>query len=75
MSICAGCPNWRDGMPSASTAAHGRHSTAGALHAEQRLGRAGRVLSYLIAGHHAGLHDWHGGLYERLASEDARREL
>jgi CRISPR-associated endonuclease/helicase Cas3 len=33
------------------------------------------VLSYLIAGHHAGLHDWHGGLYERLASEDARREL
>lgn len=51
------------------------HSTAGALHAEQRLGRAGRVLSYLIAGHHAGLHDWHGGLDARMGGEDAQAEL
>ena len=33
------------------------HSTAGALYAEQTLGPAGRVLAYLIAGHHAGLPD------------------
>lgn len=36
------------------------HSTAGALHAVKRLGNAGRVLAYLIAGHHAGLPDWAG---------------
>lgn len=51
------------------------HSTAGALLAQQRLGPLGHVLAYLIAGHHAGLHDWHGSLHERLAGEDARREL
>jgi CRISPR-associated endonuclease/helicase Cas3 len=34
------------------------HSTAGALYAEQTLGRTGRVLAYLIAGHHAGLPDY-----------------
>ena len=34
------------------------HSTAGALYAEQTLGHAGRVLAYLIAGHHAGLPDY-----------------
>ena len=36
------------------------HSTAGALHAIDQLGNAGRLLAYLIAGHHAGLPDWHG---------------
>ncbi len=36
------------------------HSTAGALHALDQLGNAGRVLAYLIAGHHAGLPDWLG---------------
>ncbi len=36
------------------------HSTAGALHAVGQLGNAGRVLAYLIAGHHAGLPDWYG---------------
>jgi len=51
------------------------HSTAGALFAQQRLGAAGRVLAYLIAGHHAGLSDWHGGLEVRLAGEDAQTEL
>jgi CRISPR-associated endonuclease/helicase Cas3 len=51
------------------------HSTAGAVLAEERLGIQGRVLSYLIAGHHAGLHDWDGGLDCRLSGEDARREL
>lgn len=36
------------------------HSTAGAIHAIDQLGPAGRALAYLIAGHHAGLPDWHG---------------
>lgn len=34
------------------------HSTAGALHAVKKLGIRGRILAYLIAGHHAGLPDW-----------------
>jgi CRISPR-associated endonuclease/helicase Cas3 len=58
------------------------HSAAGALHAidalASRHGPAGKlaapVLAYLIAGHHAGLADWHGALKGRLASDDARRE-
>jgi len=51
------------------------HSTAGAVLACDRFGIAGRVLAYLIAGHHAGLHDWFGSLDVRLASEDSRTEL
>lgn len=35
------------------------HSTAGALHAVEEFGVHGRILAYLIAGHHAGLPDWH----------------
>lgn len=35
------------------------HSSAGALHAVDKLGGKGRLLAYLIAGHHAGLPDWH----------------
>lgn len=58
------------------------HSAAGALHAIKTLGAAhgprgtlaATVLAYLIAGHHAGLADWHGGLKGRLASDDAQRE-
>ena len=34
------------------------HSSAGALHAIEKLGGKGRLLAYLIAGHHAGLPDW-----------------
>ena len=34
------------------------HSTAGALYAMRQLGARGRILAYLIAGHHAGLPDW-----------------
>lgn len=37
------------------------HSTAGAQHAVAQFGVHGRVLAYLIAGHHAGLPDWHTG--------------
>ena len=43
------------------------HSAAGALWAMQQLPKPyGNVLAYLIAGHHAGLDDWNGGLSERL---------
>jgi len=35
------------------------HSTAGAIHAIRQLDKHGRILAYLIAGHHAGLPDWH----------------
>lgn len=34
------------------------HSTAGAIHAIEKLGPQGRILAYMIAGHHAGLPDW-----------------
>lgn len=38
------------------------HSSAGAACAEEKLGPCvGRILAYLIAGHHAGLPDWEGG--------------
>ena len=62
------------------------HSAAGALWAQRYLkevqGRSGevvaRVLSYLIAGHHAGLADWAGensSLHNRFAQSDAGTEL
>jgi len=55
------------------------HSAAGALWAMQQLNQPdrpyGNILAYLIAGHHAGLDDWDGGLKERLHSEDAQLEL
>ena len=35
------------------------HSSAGAACAEDRLELPGRVLAYLVAGHHAGLPDWY----------------
>lgn len=58
------------------------HSAAGAFWAERylsdKLGREGRVISrllqYVIAGHHAGLSDWEGGLADRLAGSDAEVE-
>jgi CRISPR-associated endonuclease/helicase Cas3 len=58
------------------------HSAAGALWAQQYLAevdkRSGpvvaRVLAYLIAGHHAGLDNWFGGLHERFNREDTLRE-
>ncbi|PIQ98220.1 MAG: CRISPR-associated helicase/endonuclease Cas3 [Nitrospinae bacterium CG11_big_fil_rev_8_21_14_0_20_56_8] len=44
------------------------HSTAGALHAIDQLGPHGRILAYIIAGHHAGLPDW-------FSSETGRKSL
>ena len=62
------------------------HSAAGALHARQtfeaQFGPNGavlaRVLSYVIAGHHAGLGDWVAGLDRRLSgtgASDSEREF
>jgi CRISPR-associated endonuclease/helicase Cas3 len=51
------------------------HSTAGAVLATDCFGSVGRVLAYLIAGHHAGLADWFGGLEVRLGNADSRDEL
>jgi CRISPR-associated endonuclease/helicase Cas3 len=54
------------------------HSTAGALLANDRFGLPGRVLAYLIAGHHAGLYDWNSerdSLEYRLNLPDSRNEL
>ena len=47
------------------------HSTAGALYAMQRMKGLGRILAYLIAGHHAGLPDWQSA--EAPASSLANR--
>ena len=47
------------------------HSSAGALHAVDKLGGKGRLLAYLIAGHHAGLPDWHSD--ERALSSLSQR--
>lgn len=51
------------------------HSTAGAMLALDRFGTAGRILAYLIAGHHAGLADWFAGLDVRLDDPKSRAEL
>lgn len=54
------------------------HSTAGAQYATQRfedvkMGVAGRILAYIIAGHHAGLADWQDekSLHHRLSTRGA----
>ena len=52
------------------------HSAAGALWAIQQLPKPyGNILAYLIAGHHAGLDDWNGGLSQRLQNDDSKQEL
>ena len=52
------------------------HSAAGAMWAIQQLPKPyGNILAYLIAGHHAGLADWDGGLSQRLLNDDAKQEL
>ncbi|MBL4623140.1 MAG: CRISPR-associated endonuclease Cas3'', partial [Immundisolibacteraceae bacterium] len=52
------------------------HSDAGAQYAVEQFGAFGRILAYLIAGHHAGLPDWHkdsttpgGALLDRLQNK------
>lgn len=71
-----------DGFPCDGNTSHPNHSTAGAVLACERFGKAGRVLAYLIAGHHTGLYDWASGetgenrdLSYRLQQRDAKKEL
>ncbi|TLS67622.1 CRISPR-associated helicase Cas3' [Mariprofundus erugo] len=75
--------NGMDAHVEPETSGPRNHSSAGALYAVEKLGVAGRVLAYLIAGHHAGLPDWFKvdapgqALGERLQEkehlEDARK--
>lgn len=55
------------------------HSGAGAALAIEKFGSVGRLLAYLVAGHHAGLPDWIGGVQPNGALsqriESAREEL
>lgn len=54
------------------------HSTAGAVYAVRKLNHIGRILAYIIAGHHAGLPDWSYDegkgkpLHKRLSDGEAR---
>ena len=54
------------------------HSTCGAVRAYEKFGPLGRILAYVIAGHHAGLPDWQtehsgmAGLAQRLAKRIPR---
>jgi CRISPR-associated endonuclease/helicase Cas3 len=54
-----------------------KHAIAGAIQAADSLGPYGRLLAYLIAGHHVGLPDWHpaeakgAALSEELKGETA----
>jgi len=51
------------------------HSSAGALHAQLILGKtAGKLLGYLIAGHHCGLPDWEYELDRRLHWQDSQNQ-
>ncbi len=57
------------------------HASAGAIHACERLQAKGRLLAYLIAGHHAGLPDWFASetgaaaLAERLKEKEYLAEV
>ena len=62
---------------------HGKpdHSTAGAIYAVNKFNKIGRILGYLIAGHHAGLADWQTNtagrksLAQRLQNNDLLNKL
>lgn len=56
------------------TKAQVNHSTAGALHAVDRFGIAGRLLAYIAAGHHAGLPDWEADTSGRAALSQRLKE-
>ncbi|MBU1244007.1 CRISPR-associated helicase Cas3' [Myxococcota bacterium] len=48
------------------------HATDGAIYAVEKLGLLGRILAYLVAGHHAGLPDWED---EGSSNASLRRRL
>lgn len=47
-----------------------RHASTGAVHAVERLGYLGRILAYLIAGHHAGLPDFEIDIAKGMALKE-----
>lgn len=51
-----------------------KHAIAGAIHAEKSLGAYGKLIAYLIAGHHAGLPDWHPEGNGAALSQELRDE-
>lgn len=56
------------------------HSTHGAIWVHDHWPHVGKILAYLIAGHHAGLPDWYhetgvGGNLEHRLSEEAQKTL
>jgi len=48
------------------------HATDGAIYVVDKLGKLGRILAYLVAGHHAGLPDWED---EGSSNASLRRRL
>jgi CRISPR-associated endonuclease/helicase Cas3 len=55
-----------------------KHSTAGAIWACEQFKEAGKILAFIIAGHHAGLPDWqneNGGLGDLAKRLQSRVEL
>lgn len=50
------------------------HSTAGAVYAAENMGTTGAIPAYLIAGHHAGLPDFHSADSGRSALNNRLRE-
>jgi CRISPR-associated endonuclease/helicase Cas3 len=51
------------------------HSTAGGTYAVEKLGKIGRVLAYIIAGHHAGLPDWQSATLACLSQRLSKKKL
>jgi len=51
------------------------HSTAGGLLAVDQIGVSGRILAYLITGHHTGLLDWISPTPGNLSARLGKREL
>lgn len=51
-----------------------KHAIAGAIHAVESLGAYGKLIAYLIAGHHAGLPDWHPEGNGAALSQELRDE-
>lgn len=51
-----------------------KHAIAGAIHAEKSLCAYGKLIAYLIAGHHAGLPDWYPDGNGAALSQELRDE-
>lgn len=51
-----------------------KHAIAGAIQAEKSLGPYGKLIAYLIAGHHAGLPDWYPEGNGAALSQELRDE-